>query len=142
MSKISPKHEKWPKYLRNWKITKIITKPIEWPKYPWNPKMTKIPPKTNKMAYGLFKNKVLNGFISIIIYSYEFMVSCSTKRDIDYYIYYIDTHIMCLHYCCGGLLFWSKRVACMERKCGVFSIRSVVCFVTYIFETQCEMVKS
>ena len=25
---------------------------------------------------------------------------------------------------------------------GVFSIRNVVCFVTYIFETQCAMVKS
>ena len=33
-------------------------------------------------------------------------------------------------------------MACMERKGGVFSIRSVVCFVTYIFETQCAMVKS
>ena len=41
----------------------------------------------------------------------------------------LNCKIMCLHYCCGGLLFWSKRVACMERKGGVFYIGRVVCVV-------------
>ena len=35
------------------------------------------------------------------------------------------------------MLWWvvdlDKRVACMKRKGGVFSIRSVVCFVTVTF---------
>ena len=38
---------------------------------------------------------------------------------------------MCQHYYCGGLLIWSKRMTCIERKCGVFYIGSVVCFVNF-----------
>ena len=68
-------------------------------------------------------------------------VVCFVNVDILFFNLLSISHILHI-VCCGGFLFGSKWVACVEREGGVFSIRSVVCFVTYIFETQCAMVKS
>ena len=46
-----------------------------------------------------------------------------------YFLIPLNCKIICLHYYCDVLLFWNKRVACMERKHDVFDIGSVVCFV-------------
>ena len=65
------------------------------------------------------------GFLYFVVFFQEQKGLSLNLTRTSLHCYLILFQVSILHYCCSGL-FWSKHVACMEGKGGVFYIGTVV----------------